>query len=144
MSINVTITAASPIELAQILQGLAAALPGAALAPTPGPALAPAPANEAPAAEQKPKRRPPEANPAAEAADTSPAPENEQAPAQQPDAAPVVTLEDVRPRLAELVRAGKQAQVKELLRGFGADKLSDVPKESLADLLEAAKLVAAS
>lgn len=54
---------------------------------------------------------------------------------------PSVTLETVRTKLAELAQAGKQAQVKELIKSFGAQKLSDVAVEDYAELLEKASAV---
>lgn len=46
-----------------------------------------------------------------------------------------VSMEDVRAKLAELVQAGKQAEVKALLSSFGATKLSDVPAERYGELM---------
>lgn len=48
------------------------------------------------------------------------------------------TLEDVRAKLAALSQDGKQIQVKELITGFGAKKLSDISAEKYPDLLEEA------
>lgn len=51
------------------------------------------------------------------------------------------TLEDVRAKLAELTRAGKQKEVKELLTSFGAKNLSSVdPKDYLALMEKAGAL----
>lgn len=49
------------------------------------------------------------------------------------------TLEDVRAKLATLSQEGKQMQVKELITGFGAKKLSDIPTEKYPELLEEAE-----
>ena len=49
------------------------------------------------------------------------------------------TLEEVRAKLAALSQDGKQAQVKALITGFGAKKLSDVPAEKYAELLKKAE-----
>lgn len=46
------------------------------------------------------------------------------------------TLEEVRAKLASLSKAGKQAQVRELITGFGAKKLSDIPRERYPEILE--------
>ncbi|PRR78471.1 hypothetical protein CLLI_15550 [Clostridium liquoris] len=46
------------------------------------------------------------------------------------------TLEEVRAKLASLSKAGKQAQVRELIIGFGVKKLSDIPREKYPELLE--------
>ncbi|WP_296969111.1 rRNA biogenesis protein rrp5 [Tepidanaerobacter sp. EBM-38] len=45
-------------------------------------------------------------------------------------------LEEVRAKLASLSKAGKQAQVRELITGFGVKKLSDIPREKYPELLE--------
>jgi hypothetical protein len=50
-----------------------------------------------------------------------------------------ITLEEVRATLASLSQDGKQAQVKELITQFGAKKLSDIPVEKYAELLERAE-----
>jgi len=51
------------------------------------------------------------------------------------------TLEEVRAELAKLTRAGKQKEVKELLKSFGANKLTDVdPKDYLALMEKAGAL----
>lgn len=49
------------------------------------------------------------------------------------------TLEEVRSKLADLSRAGKQAQVKALLGEFGANKLSEVKEEDYAALMKKAE-----
>lgn len=48
--------------------------------------------------------------------------------------AETVTVEDVRAVLAVKTRDGKTQQVKALLNQFGAEKLSSVPEDKLADL----------
>lgn len=50
-----------------------------------------------------------------------------------------ITLETVRARLAALMQDGKQAEVKELLKRHGGDKLSDIPKENYPALLAEAE-----
>lgn len=55
-----------------------------------------------------------------------------------PPKAKLPTLEDVRAKLAALSQDGKQVQVKELITGFGAKKLSDIPAEKYPELLEEA------
>lgn len=55
---------------------------------------------------------------------------------------PEVKLEVVRTKLAELSRAGKQAQVKELLAEFGATKLSEVDPSRYVELLAKAEELA--
>lgn len=54
-------------------------------------------------------------------------------------AANVVTLEEVRAKLAVLSQEGKQAQVKALITEFGAKKLSDIRTEKYPELLEEAE-----
>lgn len=48
------------------------------------------------------------------------------------------TLTDVRAKLAELQKSGKREQVKELLENLGASRLSDVPAEKYAELMQKA------
>lgn len=51
------------------------------------------------------------------------------------------TLEEVRAELAKLTRAGKQKEVKELLKSFGASKLTEIdPKDYLALMEKAGAL----
>lgn len=57
----------------------------------------------------------------------------------QPQKAKLPTLEDVRAKLAALSQDGKQVQVKELITGFGAKKLSDIPVDKYPELLEEAE-----
>lgn len=49
-----------------------------------------------------------------------------------------ISLETVRVKLAELAQNGKQKEVKALITSLGAAKLSDVPEEQYAELLEKA------
>ncbi|AHM57277.1 hypothetical protein EAL2_c19960 [Peptoclostridium acidaminophilum DSM 3953] len=49
------------------------------------------------------------------------------------------TLEEVRAKLAELSQSGKQSQVKKLISEFGAKKLSDIPEERYAQVLQKAE-----
>ena len=53
-----------------------------------------------------------------------------------------LTLFDVRSALADLSRQGKTSQVHDLIRDFGATKLSEIPEDRFADLLAAAKELA--
>lgn len=48
---------------------------------------------------------------------------------------PIYSLEQVRARLAELQKAGKRAEVKELLNSFGVAKLSEIPAEQYGELM---------
>lgn len=67
-------------------------------------------------------------------------PETDDAPAaeQQSAPAPTVTIEEVRAVLSELSRAGKTAQVKELLKKHGGEKLSAVDPAKYPALLQEA------
>ena len=69
-----------------------------------------------------------------------------EAPAQEGDttvniAPEEITLEEVRAKLAALMQAGKQAEVKKLLKKHGGNKLSDVPKENYPALIKDAEAV---
>lgn len=57
----------------------------------------------------------------------------------KPEPQAKVTMETVRAKLAALMQGGKQAEVKELLKKHGGDKLSDVPKENYPALLTEAE-----
>lgn len=63
----------------------------------------------------------------------------------QVQAAPVqgeeITMETIRAKLAALMDAGKQTEVKELLKEHGAEKLSDIPEENYPALLKDAEEV---
>ena len=85
-----------------------------------------------PAAESEPDRTP----------DPQPEPEPEPEPEPDPDPAPVITLEQVRAKLAAISQSGKQAQVKQLLNSFGATKLTEVPAKQYANLLAGAEEIA--
>ena len=50
-----------------------------------------------------------------------------------------VDLITVRALLAQLNKAGKKEQVKQLLKDAGYEKLTDIPQSELADLYEEAK-----
>lgn len=52
-----------------------------------------------------------------------------------------ITLEEVRGVLAKLSKDGKQAEVKELIKKFGAKKLTDIPKDKYPELLEEAEMI---
>ena len=64
------------------------------------------------------------------------------APAEQPKAIKAaVTLEEVRAVLAEKSRAGKTAEVKELLTKFGVNKLSELESSKYDELLKEAEVI---
>jgi len=105
--------------------------------------------SSAPAATQEasaPEAPTPSPSPAAET--SAPADEGNDTPAATSTASPAaspassktsVKLEDVRALLADLSQAGKGAQVKALIAETGATKLTEVPAEKYAELLEKAK-----
>ena len=51
------------------------------------------------------------------------------------DTAPVVKLEDVRAKLAQVMESGKRDEIKNLFEEFGVKKLSAVPTDRLPDFL---------
>ncbi|MCY8180863.1 MULTISPECIES: hypothetical protein [Bacillus] len=59
--------------------------------------------------------------------------------ASKAEEAPAIDLKVVREKLAAKTQEGKQAQIKELIAKFGVKKLSEVPKEKYAELLELAE-----
>ena len=63
------------------------------------------------------------------------APEPEPQP--EVEAAPTLTLEDVRASLAAVVKNGGSAQVRDALAAMGVSKLSDLAPERFGELLEA-------
>lgn len=87
------------------------------------------------------KKKPPKQKAADQAeADTSDQAETEAAEADPADEDAAVeekvySLEEVRELLAVLNKAGKRAEVKELLASFGAGKLSEVPKERYGEVM---------
>lgn len=54
--------------------------------------------------------------------------------------AKLITIEDVRPVLADISRKGHTVEVKELLKKYGANKLSEVKAEDLFSLLKDAEV----
>lgn len=76
--------------------------------------------------ETKPKKAPKKA---AKAPEPEPQPEVE--------AAPALTIEDVRASLAAVVKNGGSAQVRDALAAMGVSKLSDLAPERFSELLEA-------
>lgn len=59
------------------------------------------------------------------------------APEPEPEAAPALTLEDVRASLAAVVKNGGSAKVRDALAGMGVSKLSDLDPSRFGELLEA-------
>lgn len=81
---------------------------------------------EATVQETKPKKAPKK---------TAKAPEPEPQP--EAEAAPTLTLEDVRSSLAAVVKNGGSAKVCDALAGMGVSKLSDLDPSRFGELLEA-------
>ena len=70
-------------------------------------------------------------------------PEKEEAvPEEEPKTAPPeevsYTLVDVRGKLGALTKAGKKAQVQELIQSFGVEKLSQIPEEKYSEVMQKA------
>lgn len=76
--------------------------------------------------ETKPKK-------ATKKAEKAPEPE----PQPEVEAAPTLTLEDVRATLAAVVKNGGSAKVRDALAGMGVSKLSDLDPSRFGELLEA-------
>ncbi|MCY9086430.1 hypothetical protein MOE53_06340, partial [Bacillus inaquosorum] len=55
------------------------------------------------------------------------------------EGAPKIDIKVVRQKLAEKSQEGKQAEIKQLFAKYGAKKLTEVPKEHYAELLELAE-----
>lgn len=81
---------------------------------------------EATVQETKPKKAPKK---------TAKAPEPEPQP--EAEAAPTLTLEDVRSSLTAVVKNGGSAKVRDALAGMGVSKLSDLDPSRFGELLEA-------
>ena len=72
-------------------------------------------------------------------------PENEPTPVEEPEPeneptseVKTYTLVDVRGKLSELTKACKKAKVQELIKSFGVDKLSQIPEDKYAEVMEKA------
>lgn len=81
------------------------------------PKAAPATTDSSPSSESQPAAAPSETSAAAK------------------DSAADIPLETVRAKLADLSKAGKAAQVKQILSGYGVNKLTDLPKDKYAELM---------
>ncbi len=124
-------------ELAAAINNLAGALNGGGLVqPTEikvdGKAVADTDAKETAPKKEKPKKTAP-----AKKAEPEPEPDAAEE-ATEEKASTGLTFEQVRVKLAEVSQAGKQKELKELITSMGAAKLSDIPEEQYAELLEKA------
>jgi hypothetical protein len=73
---------------------------------------------------------------------SKPAPEStESTPAPKTTPEKVVTLEEVRAKLAELTKIGKREQVQGLLGRYGVQKLTEVPADKYPELLQLAEAI---
>lgn len=73
------------------------------------------------------------------AVESESAPAEETEPVNEPEKEPEeYTLVDVRGKLSELTKAGKKAKVQELIKSFGVDKLSQIPADKYAEVMEKA------
>lgn len=82
-----------------------------------------------------------ETKPAAEPA-TTPVPAEDSPPCKDDkEPAQIITLEQVRAKLAGLSQGGKQAEVKKLIQKFGASKLTEIPADKYAEVMEAAEAI---
>lgn len=91
----------------------------------------------APAPEVKPEPTP-ESEPAPEPVKEEPTAEPEPTAASAPEP-PTVTTEQVRERLKQISKSGKQPQVKALIESYGVTALSDVSADKLPELLAKAE-----
>ena len=123
MEINLNVKAP---ELAAAIQSLADAIVAAGCIPVNVPARVVE--DTTPTAELLPKIELPEA------------PVEEPAKPAKTQAA-VVSLETVRAKLADLSRAGKQAQVKEIISKYNAKKLTEIPADKFAEVLADAESI---
>lgn len=99
---------------------------------------------EAPVRVEKPaktREQKPESDEAAPVKESAPAePEEtlvEEAESPESETA-AYTLVDVRTKLGALTKSGKKAQVQELIKSFGVDKLSQIPEEKYAEVMQKA------
>jgi len=136
--IQVTLTPTTPEELDRLMKLIAEYYADVPVASTGEPVEVKV---EAPA--EPKKTRATKAAPAT--TDSSPSSESLSAPAPSETSAaakgsaPEVTLEEVRAKLASLSQGGKGKEVKALLAGYGAAKLTDVPADKYAELLKNAE-----
>lgn len=78
--------------------------------------------------------QPVEPAPVVQPVQTTPEPEPE---ATQPE--PIIySMTDVRGVLSNLTKAGKKAQVQELIRSFGVDKLPQIPEDRYPEVMQKA------
>ncbi|MEC0322665.1 hypothetical protein P8791_15780 [Bacillus subtilis] len=122
---NITLKIEAP-ELAKSLQALADALSASPLSVNK--------AAEAMVEKEKPAEKKP--------VEVKKEPEKPETEANQKvvqEGAPKIDITVVRQKLAEKSQEGKQAEIKKLFANYGAKKLTEIPKEHYAELLEKAE-----
>lgn len=128
---NITLKIEAP-ELAKSIQALADAL-----------TAKPLPVNKV--ADSKPKKqevmdqKADAVQKAPEKEAVKPEPESEPAPKADKEETQAIDITVVRQKLAEKSQEGKQAEIKKLFANYGAKKLTEIPKEHYAELLEKAE-----
>jgi len=65
-----------------------------------------------------------------------PAPDPEETPIDIPE--PTATIDQVRAKLAPLLKGGKQKQIEKIFKSFGAEKLTEIAPKDYAALIEMA------
>ena len=60
-------------------------------------------------------------------------------PAEVLEEKPAISFTEIRSYLAELSRAGKTAEIRQLILSYGKEKLSDIEPSSYSDLMQKAK-----
>ncbi|RZT02928.1 hypothetical protein [Cuneatibacter caecimuris] len=77
--------------------------------------------------------------PVAQPVQAAPVPAAPEPEPEAPQAEPIVySMTDVRGVLSNLTKAGKKAQVQELIRSFGVDKLSQIPEDRYPEVMQKA------
>ena len=128
---KITIEATSMEELKEALQHLTGKeIPGEAAPQDIAPAEVSFPAARVQPVESTPVVQP--VQPAQVQAAPEPEPE-----APQPELI-AYSMTDVRGVLSNLTKAGKKAQVQELIRSFGVDKLSQIPEDRYPEVMQKA------
>lgn len=133
---KITIEAASMEELQEALQHLTGKeIPREAVPQDIGPAEVSFPAARVQPVEPAPVAQPVQLAQVQNApVQAAPEPEPE---APQPE--PIVySMTDVRGVLSNLTKAGKKAQVQELIRSFGVDKLPQIPEDRYPEVMQKA------
>ena len=59
-------------------------------------------------------------------------------PAPDPEETPTATIDQVRAKLAPLLKGGKQKQIEKIFKSFGAEKLTEIALKDYAALIEMA------